>query len=90
MDQNWVLIAVSAVFSIAFVGFFATKTAGFGKFNTSLLILMLVLYAGLIIAMFDITDLKAPLNLIFAVAGYAAALLTGVSKKEIEKEEATN
>jgi hypothetical protein len=41
--NGWLFLAVAGLGLIALIGFFFTKTPGFGKFTTSTLLLILVL-----------------------------------------------
>ena len=42
MDTNWLFVAVFIVGITALIGFFVTKTKGFGRFATSTFLLLLV------------------------------------------------
>jgi hypothetical protein len=70
------LIAVVIVFGGTLVGFFATKTSGFGKYTTSLLLLILVIFVGSVALATGKIEWPSLANLLFAVAGYAGGLVS--------------
>lgn len=81
MDTNWLLIAIFIIGLTALIGFFVTKTKGFGRFATStFLILLVVIITGLFFATDKIpTQLLS--NIYFAVIGFAGGLFTRREKK---------
>ena len=77
-----VLIAViGIIFLVALVGIFKTKTQGFGKYTTSAILLVLVLFITTLAFFLDKIEASVALNLFFAVAGYAGGLLGGREQK---------
>jgi hypothetical protein len=80
IHTNWLLIAVFIIGIAAIIGFFVTKTAGFGKFTTStFLMLLIVILVGLFFSAGMIQpDLLS--NVLFAVIGFAGGLFTTKSE----------
>jgi len=64
------------IFGVALVGIFCTKTAGFGKYTTSTVILTLVLFVAALAYMSGKVEWAPMANLLFAVAGFAGGLIT--------------
>ena len=85
---NWIPISVLAVFACSLLGFFITKGSGFGPYNTSTLVLILVLFVA---AMAFFTG-KLPngdfSKILFALVGFAAGLFTGSGSKRTSKPNA--
>jgi hypothetical protein len=74
--NNWLLVSVFVIGITALLGFFITKTAGFGRFTTSTFLLLLVV---IISGLFYSADKLQPdvlANIIFAVIGFAGGLFT--------------
>ena len=70
------------VFVVALVGFFFTKMRGFGRYTTSLLVLIMVLFAATVVIIVGKTDyLTSMVNLMFAIAGYAGGLISSNEDK---------
>lgn len=67
-------LAVSVVFAIALIGYFATKTPGFGKYTTATLLFVLVLYVCTLAFFQGKIDGVSLVNLLAAVAGFAGGL----------------
>ncbi len=84
MDINhWLLISVFAIGVGTLFGFFVTKAKGFGRFATSVLLLLLVaIMTGLFYAA-EKMPLEVVSNIFFAIIGFAGGLFTG--KKEVPK-----
>ncbi|HUW49556.1 MAG TPA: hypothetical protein VMV75_00925 [Sulfuricella sp.] len=78
METNsWLLISVFAIGLVALLGFFITKTKGFGRFATStFLLLLVVVLSGLLYAANKL-DCQVLANIFFAVIGFAGGLFTG-------------
>lgn len=71
---------VTLIFAGALVGFFVTKTAGWGQYTSALLLLILVLFVAAIAFATNRIDWPGVSGLLLAVAGYAAGLVS--PKKE--------
>jgi hypothetical protein len=61
----------------ALVGIFMTKTNGFGRFSTSLLLVTLALVIGAVLRAAGLFDGPVFVNILFAVIGFAGGLVTG-------------
>ena len=61
----------------ALIGIFKTKTAGFGKYTTSLILLTLVLIVASLFFATGKIESSTYTNIIFSVAGFAGGLITG-------------
>ncbi|KAB7740556.1 hypothetical protein F2P47_08495 [Parvibaculum sedimenti] len=64
------------IFAGSLLGFFCSKNKGFGKYTTSLLLLILVLFVGAVAFVTGKIDWPNLGNLLFAIAGYAGGLVT--------------
>jgi len=72
MEMLW---AAVAVFGVALGGVFWTKTPGWGRYTSSLLILLLVLFVATLGFLREQVGSAPLLNLLFAIAGYAGGLI---------------
>lgn len=83
IDFSWefliVAISVTVVFGIAIRGFIQTKTAGWGPFSTSTMLLLLILFLAAIALASGRAQWADISGLLLAVAGYAGGLF---AKKE--------
>lgn len=75
--NDWLLLGISVLGIAALVGIFVTKTPGFGKYATSLLLLVLVLFIAALCFAAGKIESGVFANVLFAVAGYAGGLITG-------------
>lgn len=80
LTVEFVLIgAICLLAGGALFGVFKTKSAGFGKYTTSVVLLILILaISGLFMAAGKIES-SVFANVLFAVAGFAGGLITGKS-----------
>ena len=77
MDMEiWTLAAVVIIFGGSIVGVFSTKTAGFGRYTTSVLVLALVLFVASLAFVLGKVEWQPLSNLLFAIAGFAGGLVT--------------
>lgn len=81
MDTNvcnvWLFRAICIGGLITLIGFFATKTRGFGRFATSCLLLLIVaIFTALFLATSRF-EAQVVANIFFAVIGFAGGLFTG-------------
>lgn len=78
MDSQLLLIVcLFAIGMVSIIGFLLTKKDGFGRFNTSAFLLVLVLvFASMIFASGKL-DVHVMANIFFAVIGFAGGLFTG-------------
>jgi hypothetical protein len=78
MDINhWLLICVFAIGGGTLFGFFVTKTKGFGRFATSVLLLLLVAIMTGVFYAAEKMPLEVASNIFFAIIGFAGGLFTG-------------
>jgi hypothetical protein len=70
------LAAIVIVFGITFVGFFATKSEGWGRYTTAVLLLLLVLFISFVTFSQGMIEGAHFVNLLVAVAGFAGGLPT--------------
>ena len=85
--NNFLVVGISALGCITLTGIFCTKTRGFGRYSTSLLLLTLVLFITALFLAVNKIETNAFLNIVFAVAGYAGGLVA--VRQEVEKNEKT-
>lgn len=69
-------VTLAVVFGVVLIGIFRTKTPGFGRYTTSLLLLVLVVFVAALGFSAGRIEMHPFLNLLFAVAGYAGGLIT--------------
>jgi hypothetical protein len=82
MNSYAPLLAVTLVFSVALIGFFKTKTPGWGAYTTSILLLLLILFiAGLAFSVGQV-DWPSASGLLLAIAGYAGGIVTTMDKEK--------
>lgn len=75
------LAAVVLVYGGAIFGFFRTKTNGFGKYTSGLLLLILVTFTGAVALAIGKIEWPSLANLLFAIAGYAGGLVSPKNEK---------
>jgi uncharacterized protein YebE (UPF0316 family) len=74
---TWLLLSIFVVGIVALVGFFVTKTKGFGRFATSSFLLLLVVIVSSLLFAADKLDGQVLANIFFAVIGFSGGLFTG-------------
>ena len=78
METNeWLMLAIFIFGAACLFGFFRTKKAGFGRFTTSALLLILVVTISSMLFAGGKIDSTSMVNVIFAVFGFAGGLFTG-------------
>ena len=78
MDANTILVvSVSIIGAIALIGFFRTKTEGYGKYTTSALVLLVLLVLTALLFASGKLDGYLLSNVFLAVAGFAGGLVAG-------------
>lgn len=80
--EKWLLVVVLLISGGAIVGIIKTKTRGWGRFSTSVLLLTLVLFTTTIALVSGRMQLPEVANLLFAVAGFGGGLLTGKDERD--------
>lgn len=76
------LISLTLLALVALIGIFRTKTAGFGKYSTSLLLLTIVTFTAAIALITGQLSADIFSNVIFAIAGFAGGLVGDRSSKD--------
>jgi len=77
MEQlGWLMLAIFILGSGSLIGFFWTKTAGFGRFTTSTLLIILVLIISALMYAGGKLEGQVMANVLFAVFGFAGGLFT--------------
>lgn len=77
MDASaWLLLAIFIVGMVALIGFFGTKTKGFGRFATSTFLLLLVVIVSALLFAAGKLEESVLANIFFAVIGFAGGLFT--------------
>jgi hypothetical protein len=71
--------AVTILTGGVLIGIFRTKTAGFGRYTTSLVLLVLVLYVAAALALDGRLEQQHLANVLFAIAGFAGGLIVSNS-----------
>lgn len=79
--ENWLLVVVLVIYGGTILGIIKTKSDGWGRFSTSILLLALVLFSATVALVLGKMEFPQLANLLFAVAGFAGALLTGKEEK---------
>jgi len=74
--QLWLVLAVFILGSGSLIGFFKTKTPGFGRFTTSTLLVILVLIIASLLFAGGLLEGPVLANVLFAVFGFAGGLFT--------------
>ena len=78
--QNIQVICLTILAIAAIIGVLLTKTPGWGRYSTSTLILVLVLFVAADLLLVGKIDSTGVVNILFAIVGYAGGLING--KKE--------
>lgn len=72
----WLMLAVFILGSGSLIGFFVTKTSGFGRFTTSTLLVILVVTVSSLLYAGGKLEGQIMANVLFAVFGFAGGLFT--------------
>ena len=75
-DIDWLMIAIFLLGSGCLWGFFKTKTAGFGRFTTSVLLIICVVTISALLYSGGKLESDVMANILFAVFGFAGGLFT--------------
>lgn len=70
MEMSTALWALTIFAAVTMIGIFATKTKGFGKYTTSLLLLVIILFLSSFLLVLDKIESSMFANVLFAVAGF--------------------
>lgn len=74
--EHWLMLAIFIIGVGSLIGFFRTKTSGFGRFTTSVLLIILVVTIGSMLYAGGKLDGSVMANVLFAVFGFAGGLFT--------------
>ncbi len=74
--DTWLMIAVFLIGGGSLIGFFKTKTPGFGRFSTSVLLIIIVVTLASLMYSAGKLDGQVTANILFAVFGFAGGLFT--------------
>lgn len=74
--DNWLMLAVFIVGAGSLIGFFKTKTEGFGRFTTSVLLIIVVVTIASLLFVGGKLKGDVMANVLFAVFGFAGGLFT--------------
>ena len=75
-SDKWLLLAIFLLGSGSLIGFFRTKTEGFGRFTTSTFLIILVTVISSLLYTAGKLDGQVMANVLFAVFGFAGGLFT--------------
>lgn len=78
-EDNWLMIAIFILGAGSLIGFFITKTEGFGRFTTSTFLIILVVTISALLYSSGKLDGQVMGNVLFAVFGFAGGLFTSKS-----------
>lgn len=81
-NEFWLMLSVFLIGTGALVGFFITKTKGYGRYSTSLFLILVVTIVASLIYSAGKLDNQVMANILFAVIGFAGGLFTGKDKPE--------
>lgn len=74
--NHWLMLGIFILGGASLIGFFKTKTEGFGRFTTStLLVILVVTISGFLYAGGKLEG-QVMANVLFAVFGFAGGLFT--------------
>ncbi|MET0001094.1 MAG: hypothetical protein ABW125_17005 [Candidatus Thiodiazotropha lotti] len=76
-ELMWPIIGLTAFSVATMVGIFFTKTPGFGKYTTSVVLLSIVLFTSAFFLLFGLIKSDTFANVLFAIAGYGGGLING-------------
>lgn len=79
-QESWLMLGVFIIGLAALVGFFMTKTKGYGRFSTSTFLIILAVVISALLYSAGKLEGQVMANLFFAVIGFAGGLFTGNEK----------
>jgi len=82
-NESWLMLSVFIIGAASLIGFFVTKTKGFGRYATSTFLILVVLVIASLLYSAGKLETQVIANILFAVIGFAGGLFTG-------KEQNTN
>lgn len=72
--KMFTVVAISLMHAGVLIGFFLTKTDGFGKFTTATLLFVIVLYTASLAFFLGLVEGASFMNVLAAVVGFAGGL----------------
>lgn len=78
----WLLIGIFLLGGGSICGFFLSKTKGFGRFTTSVLLILLVVTISTLLFVAGKINQEFISNILFAVFGFAGGLFTAKGSKD--------
>ncbi len=78
--EHWLVIAITLLAIVCFAGFFKTKTEGFGRYATSVLLLMIALFLATLLLVGNRIDAVLFGHIAFTVVGFAGGLFVTKEK----------
>jgi len=85
-NESWLMLGILIIGLISLIGFFVTKTKGFGRFATSTLLMILVFIISSLMFSAGKFDAQVMANIVFSVIGFAGGLFTGKEKSSNNSE----
>ena len=85
--MNWGLVAISGVIVAALIVFGCTKKLGFGPYNTSTFLLLVVTGLTAILAVVGKIDHPDAAAILLAIIGFAGGLFAGGRGKERDQSD---
>jgi len=82
INDNLLLIIITFIGIVALIGFFITKKEGFGPFNASAFLILLVLIIASLLYASCKLDNQTMGNILFAIIGFSGGLFTNKNTKE--------
>ncbi len=74
--NSWLMLAIFVLGAGSLIGFFITKTEGFGRFAASTLLIILVVTVAALLYAGGKLESQVMANVLFAVFGFAGGLFT--------------
>lgn len=81
----FLMIAIFVLGAGSLIGFFKTKTDGFGRFSTSVFLILLVIVIAALLYAGGKLESQVMANVLFAVFGFAGGLFTSRDGNEAAK-----
>ncbi|MEW8252424.1 MAG: hypothetical protein AB2599_08100 [Candidatus Thiodiazotropha sp.] len=85
-NETWLMLGIFIVGLASLIGFFVTKTKGFGRFATSTFLILVALIVSSLMFSAGKLDGQIMANVLFAVIGFAGGLFTGKEQQTSTKK----
>jgi Ca2+/Na+ antiporter len=89
-SDSWLMLSIFVVGLASLIGFFATKTKGYGRYATSTFLILVVVVLSSLMYSAGKFDGQIMANILFAVVGFAGGLFTGKEQESSSKQGAPN